>query len=51
MATHLCDELVARGHEVVGIDNFSKYGPLAKSYDGQPGKYEAYFSDKPGDGD
>jgi hypothetical protein len=24
------------GHEVVGIDNFGKYGPIAKSYDGHP---------------
>ena len=29
-------ELLERGHEVVGIDNFSKYGPIAKSYDGHP---------------
>jgi len=29
-------ELLAAGHEVVGIDNFSKYGPVEKSYDGHP---------------
>jgi UDP-glucose 4-epimerase len=30
-------ELLARGYAVTGIDNFSKYGPVAKSYDGDPG--------------
>lgn len=30
------EELLARGHEVVGIDNFSKYGPVRKSYSGHP---------------
>jgi UDP-glucose 4-epimerase len=29
-------ELLECGHEVVGIDNFSKYGRVAKSYDGHP---------------
>ncbi|MFN7976148.1 MAG: NAD(P)-dependent oxidoreductase [Acidobacteriota bacterium] len=29
-------DLLAAGHEVVGIDNFSKYGRVAKSYDGHP---------------
>ena len=29
-------ELLDAGHEVVGVDNFSKYGRLAKSYDGHP---------------
>lgn len=28
--------LLDAGHQVVGIDNFSKYGPLAKSYDAHP---------------
>jgi len=30
-------ELLARGHEVLGLDNFSKYGKVAKSYDDHPG--------------
>lgn len=30
---YLIDELLAAGHEVVGLDNYSKYGPVAKSYD------------------
>jgi nucleoside-diphosphate-sugar epimerase len=29
-------ELLEAGHEVVGLDNFSKYGPLAKSYNDHP---------------
>jgi UDP-glucose 4-epimerase len=33
---YLVPELLEAGHEVVGIDNFSKYGPLAKSYDDHP---------------
>jgi len=33
---YLVDELLRRGHEVVGLDNFSKYGRVAKSYDGHP---------------
>ncbi len=30
---YLVEELLARGHEVVGLDNFSKYGKVARSYD------------------
>ena len=26
-------ELLGAGHEVVGVDNFSKYGPVSRSYD------------------
>ena len=33
---YLVPELLEAGHEVVGLDNFSKYGPLAKSYDDHP---------------
>jgi UDP-glucose 4-epimerase len=33
---YLVQELLDHGHEVVGIDNFSKYGPVAKSYDNHP---------------
>lgn len=29
-------ELLRTGHEVVGIDNYSKYGPTTKSYDSHP---------------
>ena len=33
---YLVDELLQAGHEVVGIDNFSKYGRVTKSYDDHP---------------
>jgi len=33
---YLVQELLEHGHEVIGIDNFSKYGRLAKSYDNNP---------------
>jgi UDP-glucose 4-epimerase len=36
IAGYLVPELLEAGHEVVGIDNFSKYGPLRKSYDEHP---------------
>ncbi|MEK7467321.1 MAG: NAD(P)-dependent oxidoreductase [Planctomycetota bacterium] len=33
---YLVEELLAAGHSVVGVDNFSKYGRVRKSYDGNP---------------
>jgi UDP-glucose 4-epimerase len=33
---YLVPELLGAGHEVVGIDDFSKYGPARRSYDGHP---------------
>jgi len=33
---YLVPELLETGHEVIGLDDFSKYGRLAKSYDGHP---------------
>ena len=33
---YLVDELLSNGHQVVGVDNFSKYGRVAKSYDNHP---------------
>lgn len=33
---YLVQELLEHGHEVVGIDNYSKYGKVAKSYDNHP---------------
>jgi UDP-glucose 4-epimerase len=33
---YLVEELLAAGHAVVGLDNFSKYGQVAKSYDEHP---------------
>jgi len=32
---YIVSELLERGHEVIGIDNFSKYGEVAKQHDGQ----------------
>lgn len=36
IAGYLVDELLRHGHEVVGIDNYSKYGFVEKSYDKHP---------------
>src|SRR5206468_906512 len=33
---YVVEELLRRGHSVVGIDNHSKYGPVRKSYDDDP---------------
>jgi UDP-glucose 4-epimerase len=33
---YLVQELLEHGHKVTGIDNFSKYGKVAKSYDNHP---------------
>jgi UDP-glucose 4-epimerase len=33
---YVVEELLARGHTVVGVDNFSKYGRVSKSYDDHP---------------
>src|SRR4030042_167659 len=33
---YLVPELLEHGHEIVGIDNYSKYGKIAKSYDNHP---------------
>lgn len=33
---YLVEELLNRGHQVVGIDNYSKYGKVTKSYDDNP---------------
>ncbi len=33
---YVVEELLRRGHEVVGVDNYSKYGRVSKSYDDHP---------------
>jgi len=33
---YVVEELLRRGYAVTGIDNFSKYGKVVKSYDGHP---------------
>src|SRR2546429_6587518 len=32
----LVAELLRAGHEVVGVDNFSKYGPVRRTFDSDP---------------
>jgi nucleoside-diphosphate-sugar epimerase len=41
---YLVEELLQNGHKVVGIDNYSKYGKIKKSYDGHP-DYQFYQHD------
>src|SRR3954466_3501021 len=41
---YVVEELLRRGHEVVGVDNFSKYGKVEKSYDNNP-KYRLVEGD------
>ena len=36
IAGYTVEELLNNGHEVIGIDNYSKYGKLEKSYDNHP---------------
>jgi nucleoside-diphosphate-sugar epimerase len=36
IAGYLVEELLAHGHEVVGLDNYSKYGAVEHSYDAHP---------------
>lgn len=36
IAGYLIPELLDAGWEVVGLDNFSKYGPLRRTFDGHP---------------
>jgi UDP-glucose 4-epimerase len=33
---YVVDELLRRGYDVTGVDNYSKYGPVKKSYDDHP---------------
>lgn len=33
IAGYLIEELLAHGHEVVGLDNFTKYGPVDRGFD------------------
>jgi UDP-glucose 4-epimerase len=44
IAGYVVAELLKHGHHVVGIDNFSKYGPVAKAHDGHP-NYRFVFGD------
>jgi nucleoside-diphosphate-sugar epimerase len=33
---YLVEDILEHGHDIVGIDNYSKYGKVAKSYDNHP---------------
>jgi nucleoside-diphosphate-sugar epimerase len=37
IAGYLVQELLDLGHSVIGVDNYSKYGPVEKSYQSHPG--------------
>lgn len=41
---YVVEELLRRGHNVVGLDNYSKYGRVSKSYDNHP-SYELVEGD------
>ena len=36
IGSYLCAEFLSKGYRVVGIDNFSKYGPLTRPHDNHP---------------
>lgn len=36
IAGYAIEELLSAGHQVVGVDNYSKYGPVEKSYSSHP---------------
>lgn len=33
---YVVEDMLKRGYQVVGLDNYSKYGPVSKSYDNDP---------------
>ncbi|MCU1523837.1 MAG: NAD-dependent epimerase [Microbacteriaceae bacterium] len=41
---YIVEELLRQGHQVVGVDNYSKYGRVVKSYDSNP-DYELIVGD------
>jgi len=41
---YIVEELLNKGYSVVGVDNYSKYGPVTKSYDDNP-NYELVVGD------
>jgi UDP-glucose 4-epimerase len=44
IAGYLIEELLRAGHEVIGLDNFSKYGPVGRTFDADP-RYRAVAGD------
>jgi nucleoside-diphosphate-sugar epimerase len=37
IAGYLVEDLLAAGHEVIGLDNYSKYGPVERGFEQAPG--------------
>ena len=44
IAGYLVEELLAHGYEVVGLDNYSKYGPVERAFNTNP-RYTAIEGD------
>jgi nucleoside-diphosphate-sugar epimerase len=44
IGTYLVKDLLDHGHEVVGLDNYSKYGPIRQDCDGHP-RYKLVVGD------
>ena len=36
IGSYLCAEFLEKGYHVVGVDNFSKYGPITRPHDNHP---------------
>ena len=36
IGTYLCAEFLKQGYKVIGVDNFSKYGPVTRPHDTNP---------------
>ena len=36
IGSYLCAEFLEKGYEVIGVDNFSKYGPITRPHDNHP---------------
>lgn len=36
IGSYLCQQLLEKGYKVIGLDNFSKYGPITRPHDSHP---------------
>ena len=36
IGSYLCERLLSDGHNVIGIDNYSKYGKIVRAHDKHP---------------
>ena len=36
IGSYLCAEFLEKGYDVIGVDNFSKYGPITRPHDNHP---------------